>query len=337
MLLIDALYINNSGGKILLDFLIVELEKSDLEILYLLDSRIEGNHPTIKASNKVTYSEGSLAKRHFFYKKCNTLIDKVFCFGNLPPTYKLNVPVYTYFHQKLFLAIPNELPLKQKLILLVKSKVFKKLRTNTQFWMVQTEAVKKDFLNKFPDIKSENVLLMPFYPSYIDRPVDVPREKNSFVYVSNGSPHKNHLRLLESFSNFYQKRQLGKLYVTIGNEFQSLQALIADYQQKGVPIINVGFVNSFQLEQLYNKSEFLVFPSLTESFGLGLLEAMANGCKIIGADLPYTHAVCKPSLIFNPFDADSIENSFNEAINKNTKPTKQLVFNEIDKLIQILK
>jgi glycosyltransferase involved in cell wall biosynthesis len=337
MLLIDALYINNSGGKILLGFLIAELEKRDLEILYLLDGRIVGNHPAIKASNKVIYSEGSLVKRHLFYKKYSTSIDKVFCFGNLPPTYKLKVPVYTYFHQKLFLAIPKELPLKQKVVFLLKSKIFKKLRTNTQFWMVQTEVVKKDFLDKFPDTNKENVLLMPFYPSNADRIAGIPREKNNFVYVSNGSPHKNHLRLLEGFSNYYKKHKAGKLYLTIGKEFQTLQTLIKDYQEKGIPIVNVGFLKKEGLEQLYQKSEFLIFPSLTESFGLGLLEAMENGCKIIGADLPYTHAVCVPSLIFDPSDVESLTTAFHQATSTITKPTKQLVFNEIHKLIEILK
>lgn len=142
---------------------------------------------------------------------------------------------------------------------------------------------------------------------------------------------------MEGFSNYYEKDPVGKLYVTIGKEFQALQTLIKYYQSKGIPIVNVGFLEREALEQLYHKTEFLVFPSLTESFGLGLLEAMENECKIIGADLPYTHAVCKPSLVFNPFDIDSIANVFNDAINKNIKPTKQLVFNEIDKLIQILK
>jgi hypothetical protein len=41
MILIDALYINNSGGKVLLDYLIEELEKTDKEVFYLLDERIQ--------------------------------------------------------------------------------------------------------------------------------------------------------------------------------------------------------------------------------------------------------------------------------------------------------
>lgn len=337
MLLIDALYINNSGGKILLDYLISELEKTQEPIHYLLDLRIQNNHPTIKSSNKVTYSKASLLKRHFFYRKNEKTFNKVFCFGNLPPTLKLEVPVYTYFHQKLFLQIPDELSFSQKMVLGLKSKIFQKLLSNTEFWMVQTIAVKNEFLKKFPNIHKDTVILMPFYPSYTNAPSIVYREKNSFVYVSNGSPHKNHQRLIEAFAKFYQKHQAGKLYVTIGDEFIALQTLITKYQAKGVPIVNVGFLNRLELEIVYKKSEYLVFPSLTESFGLGLLEAIENGCKIIGADLPYTYAVCNPSLIFDPYDVESIAKTLYLASAKKTKLPEQLVFNEVNKLIKLLK
>ena len=337
MLLIDALYINNSGGKILLDYLISELEKTDESIKYFLDIRIKENHPLIKKSNTVIYCKGSLIKRHFFYKKLGKSIDKVFCFGNIPPTLKLEIPVYTYFHQRLFIKIPEELAFSQKIILWIKSKFFQKFTANSQFWIMQTKSIKNEFLHKFQNIEKHKIIFMPFYPPFSKAFTIVDKEKNSFLYVSNGSPHKNHQRLLKAFVKFYQKYKTGKLYITIGNEFLDLKKSIAAHQKKGVPIVNVGFLNRKELYSLYTKSEFVVFPSLTESFGLGLLEAMENGCKVVGADLPYTHAVCKPSLLFNPYEIDSIATAFYNAITKNTRPTEQLVFNEIKSLIKLLK
>ena len=41
MILIDALHINNSGGKILLDYLIKSIEKSNIEVFYLLDDIVK--------------------------------------------------------------------------------------------------------------------------------------------------------------------------------------------------------------------------------------------------------------------------------------------------------
>ena len=39
MILIDALYINNGGGKVLLDYLVEHLEVTNLPIYYLLDKQ----------------------------------------------------------------------------------------------------------------------------------------------------------------------------------------------------------------------------------------------------------------------------------------------------------
>jgi glycosyltransferase involved in cell wall biosynthesis len=87
---------------------------------------------------------------------------------------------------------------------------------------------------------------------------------------------------------------------------------------------------------LYRSSEFIIYPSLSESFGLGILEALENGCKVIGADLQYIHAVCKPSLVFDPESEESITEAFEKAIQTDLPPSEQKVFNEIDKLIQLI-
>ena len=337
MILVDALYINNSGGKVLLDYLIEELEVSGLHVFYLLDDRVSSSAYTVKQGN-IIYLKASLINRFNFYRENKDKFTKVFCFGNLPPLHKLNIPVYTYFHQKLFIDEPKELPLKQKIVFKVKVFIFRQLMRNTRYWIVQTEAVKKDFLNAFAKIDNEQVLVIPFYPQLTSNNIiTVEREEKSFVYVSNGSPHKNHERLIKAFVEFFQVYKVGKLYLTIGTEFPILQTLIKNYKEEGFPIINVGFLDRHALEKLYKTSEFLIFPSLSESFGLGLLEAMENGCKIVGANLDYTFAVCNPSLVFEPNSVHSITDAFIEAATKDVKLTEQLVFNEINKLIEILK
>lgn len=77
MILLDAVFINNGGGKILLDYLINEIEKQDIELIFLLDERVKGNHAEIK-TNKVIYIEGSFFQRHFFSRKTKTTLQKLF-------------------------------------------------------------------------------------------------------------------------------------------------------------------------------------------------------------------------------------------------------------------
>lgn len=334
MILIDALYINNSGGKILLDYLIDSLEFQNCEITYLLDYRIKGNHSIIKESNKVVYLEGNLKKRHGFYKSNKNRFTKVFCFGNLPPSIKLNATVYTYFHQKIFLEIPKQLPFKKKLVFKLKSIIFKLLKAKTNFWIVQTEVMKSGLQKS--GIASNKILILPFYPSLVSNRAKV-KVKNTFLYVSSGALHKNHLNLIIAFKEYYDEFKVGELHVTIGHEFSELLNLILNLIVMGYPIINHGTVSREKLAKLYNFSTFVIYPSLSESFGLGLLEGLENNCKIVGSNLPYTFAVCHPSLVFDPNDIASIKKSFAIAVNENIEDSEQLVFNEIDKIIQLLK
>lgn len=334
MLLLDAIYINNSGGKILLDYLIEEFEKKQLAVHYLLDERIRNKHPEI-IKNKVTYLEASLLKRHQFYLKNRKSFLKILCFGNLPPSIRLKAEVYTYFHQKLFLDIPKDIPFKQKVGLKIKTIIFKILKRHTDFWLVQTQAMKDDFLAKTSKLNKDEVIIIPFYPSLKKGVLDN-RKKEVFVYVSSGSPHKNHLNLLEAFRNFYDVKHVGELHLTIGDEFKELNSLISKMNATGYPIVNHGFLKRDSLSEIYSKAAFSIYPSLSESFGLGIIEAIENGCDIIGSDLPYTYAVCKPSLVFNPTNVESIVKAFQIAIEKHPQSTEQLVFNEIDTLINLL-
>lgn len=334
MLLIDAIYINNSGGKILLDYLIEEFEKKQLAVHYLLDERIRNNHPEIKI-NKVTYLKGNILKRHQFYLKHKKSFTKVLCFGNLGPSLQLDAEVYTYFHQKLFLEVPKDIPFKQKFVFKIKTIVFKILNKNVDFWIVQTQAMKESFLAKSPKIAKEKILPIPFYPSLKKGSIEN-RKREAFVYVSSGSPHKNHLNLLQAFRDFYDIRKVGELHLTIGHEFKELNDLISKMIEEGYPIVNHGFLKRDSLGPIYCKAAFCIYPSLSESFGLGIIEAIENGCGIIGSDLPYTYAVCKPSLVFNPTNVESIVKAFQIAIEKHPQSTKQLVFNEIDTLINLL-
>ena len=77
MILIDALYINNSGGKVLLDYLIDSLEDTNEEFFYLLDKRIEGNTPKIKEKNNVLYIKANLYNRYKFYVKYFNILTSI--------------------------------------------------------------------------------------------------------------------------------------------------------------------------------------------------------------------------------------------------------------------
>lgn len=332
-ILIDAIYINSGGGKILLDYLIQKLEKLECDVFYLLDERVKDKHPVI-LGNQFLYLKPSLYRRHLFYKQYGKRFSTVVCFGNLPPTINLEAVVLTYFHQPLFLAIPVNIPFAERLMIKIKSSILELIKAKTDLWIVQNETIKKKIISKYNQ-SQDVVLRIPFYPP-LTGVHSCQRVSNTFIYVSNFTTHKNHLVLVESFCSFYDQFKMGQLFLTIDSKNKEFCSYLQDLALKGYPIVNVGFVARNDLYKLYCSCEYLIFPSLAESFGLGLVEAIENGCKVIGADLPYTHEVCDPSILFDPYSKEDIIAAFIKAINKVEHKTTQKIYNQIDDLIDLI-
>jgi glycosyltransferase involved in cell wall biosynthesis len=335
MLLIDAVYINNSGGKILLDYLIETLERTNLAIFYLLDERIRHHHPSVKPANHCQYLVSSLLRRQMFYYRHKSDFDKIFCFGNLPPNIHLAQPVYTYFHQPLFIDHPASLPLVEQLIINLKKFVLSRFAGNTNYWIVQSGYIKEELMKKFNLSDEGQVIVIPFYPPLSSDCVHR-RINNRFIYISGGASHKNQDRLIRAFQLFYDQYQTGDLHLSIGKEYQRLCFMINSLRLLGYPIVNHGSVGRDALKEIYLSSEYCIYPSLTESFGLGIIEALECGCQILGADRPYLYAVCEPSATFDPESISDIAGAMGKAFAGKLKPSTQKVFSDIDRLIDIL-
>jgi glycosyltransferase involved in cell wall biosynthesis len=56
-------------------------------------------------------------------------------------------------------------------------------------------------------------------------------------------------------------------------------------------IVWLGDITSDEVEFALRSSDLSVFPSLSESFGLGLVESMAAGCPVAASNMPYAHDV----------------------------------------------
>lgn len=335
MILLDSVYINDGGGLILLKYLIAEIEKRNLDVYYLCDSRTIANFSNIEKS-KIKFIKNSNIDRIKFYSKNRDKYTKVLCFGNVPPPISLKAPVLVYLHQKLFIEIPSDFSFKIKLIYKIKQMVFSFYKKNATMWLVQSELMRQQFSNKYFFGNMLHVKVMSFYPPLNFSDNNINRKKNSFLYVSNSAPHKNHENLIVAFCNAYDQTKQGSLVITVPSSNINLCQLINHKIRQGYPINNVGFIDREELIKLYLSSEYLIFPSLAESFGLGLAEAIDGGCKVIAADLPYTYQVCNPSLTFNPYSIDSIESAIIKSVSQELPESNKIITNDINQLILLL-
>lgn len=335
MLLVDAVYINNGGGLVLLKYLIDFFEKKSLDVFYLLDLRVENCFNNIPANRK-GFISNSILERHFFYNENKNKFNKVFCFGNLPPTIRLKSKVFVYFHQPLFLNIPKNFSFKNKFTYCTKQIFLNFFKNNADYWLVQSNYIANGFSCKYLSKSNEKIIIAPFYPPLDFCKFTQKRVPGSFLYVSNSSPHKNYYKLIESFCLAYDELQKGSLTITVPNSDLNLCEVIQKKIDLHYPIKNVGFIDREKLTELYLSHEYLIFPSLAESFGLGLVEAIDGGCKIIAADLSYTYEVCEPSLVFNPYSVESIKNAIVTAVQNELPYAQKLIENDISKIMKLL-
>lgn len=339
MILIDTLYINKGGGKILLEYLIdyvVEKKISD-NFFFLFDDRLKSDNVKKLNLQQIKYLKSGEKNRFFFYKKFENEFSSFICFANVPPPICINdKSVIVYFHNVLLLdSTKSNLKLGTKLLLSLKKNYIKFLNNANYKWAVQTLNV-SNLLESNLGIEKSNILVCPIFDVDFFKNCNSGIEENNanYLYVADGSPQKNHFNLLHAWSLFAQKNKNFTLHLTLDKtNFEEIINKIQVVSNNQFKVINHGWCSLDKVRDLYMKCNYLVYPSLAESFGLPLIEAAASGCKIIASDLPYVTEVVNPSLVFNPDNVESILKSLNKSIDYINIPSTGLkVENKIDLL-----
>ena len=330
--LIDALYICNSGGLRLLEYLVAELQKKDVDFYLLADRRCYGRFDRCK---HVRYMDASLWERNKFYKAKAGSFFSVLCFGNIPAPIKMCVPVYTYFHNINLLTLDEAHSFTVKVKSWLKREVFKHYKKNTDYWLVQTSNTANELCQHLDESK-DRVKFMPFYelPDGVSEIAKQPHG-DDYVFVAVDVPGKSHWELLEAWQLLHQKGIDKKLHLTVQDDSPLIEK-IKDAQKDGVNVANHGVIPFKEVFDLYKQSKAIIYPSHNESLGLGIVEAITAGCDVIGSDLPFLHSICKPSVVFNPYSAESIAEAVIKYENGCTSKSELLIRNQIDELIELI-
>lgn len=125
------------------------------------------------------------------------------------------------------------------------------------------------------------------------------------LYVGNAHPHKNLDKLLDAYTLFHKKNAEIKL-VFIGPDDYFYQQLknYSEEQLQGVKFVHG--VNRNELYTWYRKALCLVFPSLSEGFGIPGLEAMMLGVPVVCSNIAVFHEIYGEAAEY--FDQNSTEN-----------------------------
>ncbi len=143
------------------------------------------------------------------------------------------------------------------------------------------------------------------------------------LFVGTIQPRKNLVRLIKAYLALSPQPLALKLVICgkLGWNYQE----VLDEAKKNKNIIITGFVSDEDRNVLLKNALFYVQPSITEGFGLPVLEAMAAGIPVIssnGGALP--EVVGDAGLLFDPFVQSDILAKLDQIIN-NPKLRKLLI------------
>lgn len=131
------------------------------------------------------------------------------------------------------------------------------------------------------------------------------------VVLSSGNrlPHKNFEGLLAAVAAIEPSRR--PLTVITGGGSEDPLARVVAELGIGADVVLPGWVTAEQLEALYAVASLYVCPSLTEGFGLPVIDAMRRGCLVLANDVPVLREVGGDAAVY----ADATRpRSFGEAI-----------------------
>lgn len=338
MIYLDALNISTGGGLILLNYLERELMANKLDYRILVRDLAIAQQPEAAVVGQPTIlGRYRLYRKHVHDREAGVC---VLCFGNFPPPYALKCKAITYFHRPALANMNTEQATPwQKFKYSLKKRYLQSLLNNTDIFQFQSTTIAGAFFRAYPKYKGESHIV-PFFELSVYQPLaerakTAPKEPY-FIYVSNDAPHKNHGVLLKAWELLFERGVNPELRITIPQDSRFMSTVGA-MQTKGIRIINLGLIPHRDVLEQTLAAQFAIFPSLAETLGLGILEALYCNCTILAAELPYTYEVISPSSTFNPDSPESIANCVEQALNaKNPILATQVMKNHISTLLEEL-
>lgn len=336
---IDARLISKTGVGVYIRNLLYYLEKKVLDNYLFYIYLLKEDFAKIKFNNKnfikieADYRWHTLSEQINFGKKLYQ--DKLdlmhFTYFTYPLIYKKNYVATIHDMTPIYFKT-GKASTKNRLVYEFKHFLFKIVLSseikNAKAIITPCASVKEQLINYYGEKYRDKI--HPIYEGVNYQLTDIKENqslKNNFsndffIYVGNFYPHKNVERLIQAFSQITNDVQL----ILLGpNDFftKRITELIKEIkQEKRVILYNNLLSNNVRLEDLvffYKHARALINPSLSEGFGLPLLEASYFDCPVIASNIKVFNEIMSDKYVkFDPYDIEDITNKINKFLQ--TKP-----------------
>lgn len=198
-------------------------------------------------------------------------------------------------------------------------RLFFKLNYNfVNHCVVQTDLIMDKLVSNYPFFSNKvTSILMPANNIFFnDNPIIINKNEINLFYPASFYKHKNHIlvnKILQSKS--FLKIENVKFHLTISSKNWLNISKLSSLEKDKINFL--GTITDIEVKEYYQKFGILFFPSIDETLGLPLVEAMKMGSYIICSNLPYAKILCgSEAIYFNPNDVDSVIDAILELKNK---------------------
>ncbi|SEJ78791.1 Glycosyltransferase involved in cell wall bisynthesis [Sphingobium sp. AP50] len=126
------------------------------------------------------------------------------------------------------------------------------------------------------------------------------------LMVGTIEPRKAHDKALDAMEWLWAQDGDAPMLVIAGRpgwRTEALQQRLLDHPLRGEQLYWLSDVSDELLTELYRRAALVLVPSHGEGFGLPIIEALDQGCKVLARDLPVFRELERPGLHFFPSDA----------------------------------
>jgi glycosyltransferase involved in cell wall biosynthesis len=305
--------------------LIRQIQKLDKKNEYVLFAKEDADRQCLTDTSNFkietipsyTYADWEQLRLPKFVQKGN--LDFLHCTCNTAPM-KCPVPLLLTLHDIIYLEkldfkgtsyqnfgnlyrriVVPKVVAKSKMVITVsdfeRQTIIEKLKLPEEKVMVVHNAVNKRFNNDFS--KEEVVAFRRKY--------NLP--ENFLLFLGNTAPKKNTPNVILGFADYCRQAKNIIPIVILDYDKALVEAMLSKlgYLQLSKYFIFPGYISPLEMPLMYNAATIFLYPSLRESFGLPILEAMGCGAPVITSNTSSMPEVAADAaLLVNPFMHEEI-------------------------------
>jgi glycosyltransferase involved in cell wall biosynthesis len=316
--------------------LIKNLQQLDHKNEYVIFSRkglddntiVETSNFTLDKFSALTYVDWE--QFHLPGKLKSRKIDLLHCTANTAPL-KCSIPLLLTLHDIIYLEnVDFKGTAYQNLGNLYRRWLVPKIVNKASLILTVSEFEKQNILERLPSTEGKvqvlyNGVSPQFNNSYSQKQVEELRIEFNLpaqfvMFLGNTAPKKNTLNVIKAYVDLCLKHENKIPLVLLDYKKELVIRILEELKQPGLidMFIFPGYVPHHKIPLVYNAATLFLYPSLRESFGLPILEAMACGTPVITSSTSSMPEIAgDAALLVDPYKPAELTAAMHKALTNN--------------------